>query len=111
MSGDLDLAQVPTQGVDEAGGRTKVRVQNADDRDTSSPLGPRVERRGEKAGRRRNERSPVHYSITSSARASTEGGIVRPSALAVFRLTTSSNLEGRSIGRSPGFAPLRMRST
>ena len=28
----------------------------------------------------------ITYSITSSARASTEGGIVRPSALAVLRL-------------------------
>jgi hypothetical protein len=29
------------------------------------------------------------YSITSSARNSTDGGIVRPSALAVFRLMTN----------------------
>src|SRR5437870_8411219 len=32
-----------------------------------------------------------HHSITSSASASSEGGIVRPSALAVFRFITSSN--------------------
>jgi hypothetical protein len=32
------------------------------------------------------------YSITSSARASSVGGILRPSALAVLRLITSSNL-------------------
>ena len=32
------------------------------------------------------------YSITSSAIASTPGGIVRPSALAVFALMTNSNL-------------------
>jgi hypothetical protein len=31
---------------------------------------------------------------------------VRPSALAVFRLMTSSNLVGCSTGRSPGLAPL-----
>src|SRR6516225_1247807 len=35
------------------------------------------------------------YSITSSARASTAGGMVRPSTFAVFRLTTSSYLLGR----------------
>jgi hypothetical protein len=34
------------------------------------------------------------YSITSSASASREGGIVRPSALAVFRLMKKSNLFG-----------------
>ena len=34
-----------------------------------------------------------------------------PSARAVFMLITSSKRSGRSIGRSPGFAPLRMRST
>ena len=34
------------------------------------------------------------HSITSSARASTDGGIVRPSALAVLRLITSSYLVG-----------------
>src|SRR6478672_11705551 len=45
------------------------------------------------------------YSITSSAVASSEGGIVRPSAFALLRLTISSNLVGCSTGRSPGFAP------
>src|SRR5262249_21613899 len=51
------------------------------------------------------------YSITSPARASTEGGIVRPSALAVLRLITNSYLVGACTGRSAGFSPLRMRST
>src|SRR2546426_3621074 len=37
--------------------------------------------------------------MTSSARASSDGGIVSPSALAVLRLMTSSNLVGCSIGR------------
>ena len=36
--------------------------------------------------------------ITSSARASTAGGIVRPRAFAVFRLITNSNLVGCSMG-------------
>ena len=55
------------------------------------------ERRGEEAaGQRADKRAPVHYWITSSARASTDGGIVRPRALAVFRLMTSSNFVGCS---------------
>src|SRR5262245_12348204 len=51
------------------------------------------------------------YSITSSARASIDGGISRPSALAVLRLITNSYLVGACTGRSAGFSPLRTRST
>src|SRR5262245_59725713 len=51
------------------------------------------------------------YSITSSVRTSRIGGIERPSALAVFRLITSSNLFGCSTGKSEGLAPLSIRST
>jgi hypothetical protein len=53
----------------------------------------------------------ISYSITSSVRASSEIGTSRPSALAVLRLMTSSNLSANWIGRSPGFSHLRMRST
>ena len=56
-------------------------------------------------------RHPGLYSITSSARASKDGGRVRPSAFAVLRLITSSYLVGACTGRSAGFSPLRMRST
>src|SRR6516162_7673714 len=51
------------------------------------------------------------YSITSSARSKIDCGTVRPSALAVLRLTTISNFVGNCTGRSPAFAPLKMRST
>jgi hypothetical protein len=51
------------------------------------------------------------YLITSSARASTVGGTVRPNAFAVARLMTSSNLVGCSTGRSAGLAPRRILST
>jgi iron(III) transport system ATP-binding protein len=51
------------------------------------------------------------YSITSSARASSVGGMVTPIALAVVMLTTSSTLVGNSTGRSAGFAPLTILST
>src|SRR5262249_10814908 len=58
----------------------------------------------------RDEVAPLH-SITSSASASSLSGTVRPSALAVLRLSTSSNLVGCSTGRSAGLVPLRIRPT
>ena len=51
-----------------------------------------------------------HGWMTSSARASTDGGMVRPRVFAVLRLMTSSNFFGCSTGRSPGLAPLRILS-
>src|SRR5262249_54283332 len=51
------------------------------------------------------------HSITSSARARKDSGIVRPTAFAALTLTTSSNLVAWSTGRSAGEAPLRMRPT
>ncbi len=51
--------------------------------------------------------SPRH-SITSSAMESKPDGTSMPSARAVCRLMTNSNLIDCSTGRSPGLAPLRM---
>src|SRR5262245_59756015 len=51
------------------------------------------------------------YSITSSARASSVSGTVRPSALAVFMLMTSLKRVGFCTGRSAGLVPLRIGST
>jgi hypothetical protein len=48
------------------------------------------------------------YSITSSAPVSSAGGMVRPSAFAVLRLMTSSNLIDCSTGKSAGLAPFRI---
>jgi hypothetical protein len=53
----------------------------------------------------------IRYSMTSSARASTFAGTSRPSVLAVLRLITRSYFTGACTGRSPGFSPLKMRST
>ena len=50
------------------------------------------------------------YSMISSARASSEGGMVRPRAFAVFRFMMSSYLLGACTGRSAGFSPFNMRS-
>src|SRR5262249_3862963 len=49
------------------------------------------------------------HSITSSARASNEGGTSRPRALAVLRLRINSIFVDCWIGRSAGFSPLRRR--
>jgi hypothetical protein len=53
------------------------------------------------------QRAP--YSITSSARARKDSGMVSPSALAVLRLITSSTFVSSWTGRWAGFSPLRMR--
>src|SRR5262249_42819373 len=58
----------------------------------------------------RDERAPPH-SITSSARASSVAGMLRPSAFAVIRFTIRSNLVGCWTGRSVGLAPRRILST
>ena len=65
---------------------------------------------GQRASQQQHQLA-VYYSITSSARSRIAGGTVRPSALAVLRLTTSSNLVGCSTGRSAGLSPLRILST
>jgi len=54
---------------------------------------------------------PPLHSITSSARASRFGGTSMPSARAVSRLMTNSNLLDCTTGKSAGVAPLRMRPT
>src|SRR4030095_9512004 len=51
------------------------------------------------------------HSITSSARAITDEGIVNPSVFAVLRLITRSYLVGACTGRSAGFSPFKIRST
>jgi hypothetical protein len=53
----------------------------------------------------------IAYSITSSARVSSDGGTSRPSAFAVLRLMTSSYLVAVCTGRSAGFSPFSIRST
>src|SRR4029434_6498134 len=52
-----------------------------------------------------------HGSMIWSARPGTACGIVRPSALAVFRLIANSNFVGCPTGRAACLAPLRILST
>jgi hypothetical protein len=48
------------------------------------------------------------YSMISSAAADMPSGTLRPSAFAVFKLITNSNLLDCMTGRSAGFSPLRI---
>src|SRR6516162_6827378 len=56
-------------------------------------------------------RGPYVSSRMYVARLIIEAGIVRLSAFAVWRFAPSSKSLGLPIGRSPGLAPFRMRST
>ena len=110
----LDVAKVP-QPLEERLSRAGIRAlhierQVADAGNLPGLLRLDAERRGEQP-ESAEEGAPVHYSITRSARWSSDGGIVSPSALAVLRLMRSSNFVGCSIGRSAGRAPLRILST
>ena len=69
-------------------------------------MGPAPCRPATKAPPTMSRRKP-----SSSAATSKVCGTVTPSALAVLRLITSSNLVGCWTGRSPGLSPFRIRST
>src|SRR6516225_2099953 len=64
----------------------------------------RIERPFRARNRHMQRSKLAAYSITSSARVSSVGG---PIAFATIRLTTRSNLVGRSTGRSADFAPAK----
>src|SRR6266545_7112554 len=49
------------------------------------------------------------YSMTSSARASSVGGTLRPRARAVGRFIANTNLADCTTGKSAGFSPLIIR--
>ena len=97
------LAQTVDQPLDSAG-----RPETG----THGFCAPPALRMGKGAERhRRAERVLGAHSITSSARASTVGGISRPSDFAVLRLMTIWNFVGCCTGRSVGLAPLSILST
>src|SRR5262249_57408654 len=93
------------------GAASRAMHQHAD---APHPLGllraRREQPRHRCAAKERDELAAVH-SITHSARPSSGRGTVSPSALAVLRLITSVYFSDCWIGKSPGFVPLRMRST
>src|SRR5262249_29656718 len=110
----LDITEVTQTQADSLKPRGKRRwrchAEESDPRHLARLLRAHRERPRGRAAEQRDELPPFH-SITSSARASSVRGTSRPSALAVLRLSTSSNLVGCSIGRSPGLAPARMATT
>src|SRR5215467_11914783 len=103
------------KGLVNGSAKRRRRAIWTDIADTSDPVGklrPRRERpRCCRAAEEHDELAAVHpfgHSMTSSASASSLSGIWRPSALAVLRLMTRSNLVGCWTGRSAGFSPLRI---
>src|SRR5262249_4479448 len=74
-------------------------------------LRPRRERPGGRRAAEQRDENAAFHSITWSAVICMISGTVRPSALAVLKLITSSYLVGDCTGKSAGLSPLRMRST
>src|SRR5262249_41695442 len=113
------LAFDPTGGVQRLAEHLDARLEvflgaRREDADPSD-LGRRLrldgERRGEEREGERDEKSSPLHSIISSARASTDRGILTPSAVAGLRVMTSSTFVGCSTGRSAGLLPFRIWST
>src|SRR5262249_55913613 len=89
------------------------RPSGRDDADPSHTLGllrARRERPGSRRAPEQRDELAAVQSITSSARASSVGGISTPIVLAAFKLMINSNLVGCSTGKSTGFAPLKTLS-
>src|SRR5262249_11845011 len=91
--------------------RRRGDAQEPDGRQFAWLLRPRRERPCRRAAKQRDELATPNHSITSSARARKDSGIVRLMALAAGRLMINSNLVGCSIGRSAALAPLKILST
>ena len=78
------------------------------------PAGAAPRRRAARRGARQpgaEECPPVHHSITWSARCSSDGGIFRPRALAVFEVDDELELRGLLDGQVAGLGAFRILST
>src|SRR5262245_14956898 len=90
-----EVTQSLTEGLWQVGTSGQVANQVAYPGDLDRLLGLGGERHREDAPTHKgDERSPVYHRTISSALVKRLCGIVRPSALAVLRLTTNSNLVG-----------------
>src|SRR5215831_6658668 len=98
--------QALTEGGHEVHSVSERGVPHEPDHRHLRLLRPSRERPRCRAAEQRDELATLH-SITSSAIASNPGGMVRPSALAVCRLMTNSNLVDCITGSSAGLTPLR----
>src|SRR5262245_38391659 len=117
---DRDVAPVDKAGLAQALAkrshyvikRRRRRVaKEADDRYRQLLTACRKRRSRGRAAEQSDECAALHlrgHSITSSALACKVNGTARPSALAVFKFTTSSNLVGCMTGISSGRTPLRI---
>jgi hypothetical protein len=88
----------------------RCAVKESDHWHRRLPCAPRERPCRCRPAEQRDEVAAFH-SITSSARASSVAGTSRPSAFAVCRLRTNSNLVNCRTGSSAGLAPLRMLPT
>src|SRR5215468_4478269 len=104
-----ELAQAPHESSDPiTQGHSRTGAEEANGRELCWLLRPCRERpRGCYAAKQGDELAALH-SITSSASNCNELGTSMPSALAVCRLMTNSNLVDCTTGISAGFAPLRI---
>src|SRR2546422_10259641 len=83
----------------------RARKQATEAINASGLLSARRERQRDRPAAEQGDEIAALHSITSSARASSVGGISRPSALAVDILMTNSNVTERTTGRSAGVWP------
>src|SRR5262249_34981940 len=103
--------------ADICSAKRHVRFSPKSDRESRHPqkvmsaLPPKADMCGATRDVRLGPKADTKFSITSSARAISVGGTVRPSALAVLRLITSSYLVGACTGMSAGFSPFKTRLT
>src|SRR5262249_41065908 len=84
------LAQPLSQCIEV--GRVECRGSRFQHADAVGTLRSRREWPSRHAGEKCDELAALYHSITSSARARKDSGIVRPIAFAALTLTTSSNL-------------------
>src|SRR5262249_22516596 len=106
-----------TPGPHTSRGPRRAKGKAAKDPDAINAPGllrPRRERPRSRPAEKRDELAALHvcaHSITSSARARMPAGNSIPIALAVLRLTTSSNFAACSTGRSSALGPLKLVTT
>src|SRR5262249_798218 len=98
------LAQSLPKAVDERCGR-RADAQEADALELARLLRADGSWSCGDSARQRDDELPAVHSITSSARCWKNKGTSMRSALAVFRLITSSNFIGCSTGMSEGLLP------
>src|SRR5262249_60523682 len=115
--GDPARLREPLQKRPDPGLKFRIvrgcRQQHADPPHALALLRSRPDRPRRRRATEQRDELAAHdlraHSITSSAATCSVGGTVRPSALAVLRFITNSNLVGCKTGKSVGFSPLRIR--